>query len=192
MSAGAVFQLITNDGKNDRLIMATKLLNSRLKGVIRKQRNNKHIKCIKENAAGYMHHSSLCIRRCKKFHDHEHTTITDRNSNYIRDYTGRYVNRLSKLHPLDGVKDKCWQKMVKMTKRGDIEIGKQFKPNLIWFYRGERPIYRDYRALNSLSSICRKKIVPISDTTRLQFNVCRTISMTSISKNLTKLSMYYI
>lgn len=34
MSAGAVFNLILNDGKADRLIMATKLLNTRLRDVM--------------------------------------------------------------------------------------------------------------------------------------------------------------
>jgi hypothetical protein len=34
MSAGAVFKLIANDGKADRMIMATKLLNQRIKDVI--------------------------------------------------------------------------------------------------------------------------------------------------------------
>ncbi len=34
MAAGAVFKLITNDGKADRLIMATKLLNQRIKDVM--------------------------------------------------------------------------------------------------------------------------------------------------------------
>jgi len=31
MSAGAVFKLIANDGKADRMIMATELLNQRIK-----------------------------------------------------------------------------------------------------------------------------------------------------------------
>src|SRR5271166_1529331 len=34
MSAGAVFKLIANDGKADRMIMATKLLNQRIKDVM--------------------------------------------------------------------------------------------------------------------------------------------------------------
>ena len=34
MSAGAVFKLIANDGKADRLIMATKLLNQRINDVM--------------------------------------------------------------------------------------------------------------------------------------------------------------
>ncbi len=40
-SAGAVFNLIANDGKADRLIMATKLLNQRIKDIVcyRKQQN---------------------------------------------------------------------------------------------------------------------------------------------------------
>ena len=33
-SAGAVFSLIANDGKADRLIMATKLLNQRIKDIV--------------------------------------------------------------------------------------------------------------------------------------------------------------
>lgn len=34
MSTGAVFKLIANDGKADRMIMATKLLNQRIKDVM--------------------------------------------------------------------------------------------------------------------------------------------------------------
>jgi hypothetical protein len=39
MSAGAVFTLIANDGKADRMIMATKLLNQRIKDVMCARRN---------------------------------------------------------------------------------------------------------------------------------------------------------
>lgn len=34
MSAGAVFKLIANDGKADRMIMATELLNQRIKDIM--------------------------------------------------------------------------------------------------------------------------------------------------------------
>lgn len=34
MSAGAVFRLIANDGKADRMIMATELLNQRIKDIM--------------------------------------------------------------------------------------------------------------------------------------------------------------
>ena len=34
MSAGAVFKLIANDGKADRMIMATDLLNERIKDIM--------------------------------------------------------------------------------------------------------------------------------------------------------------
>lgn len=34
MSAGGVFKLIANDGKADRMIMATELLNSRIKDIM--------------------------------------------------------------------------------------------------------------------------------------------------------------
>lgn len=41
MSAGAVFRLIANDGKADRMIMATELLNQRIRDImcLRKMQN---------------------------------------------------------------------------------------------------------------------------------------------------------
>jgi hypothetical protein len=44
MATGGIFQLITNDGKQDRMLMATGLLNMRLKNIERQRSRNPHIR----------------------------------------------------------------------------------------------------------------------------------------------------
>ncbi len=44
MATGGIFQLITNDGKQDRMLMATALLNKRLLEIERMRARNPQIK----------------------------------------------------------------------------------------------------------------------------------------------------
>jgi hypothetical protein len=44
MATGGIFQLITNDGKQDRMLMATALLNKRLLEIERMRSQNPQIK----------------------------------------------------------------------------------------------------------------------------------------------------
>ena len=44
MSAGGIFAIITNDGKQDRMLMATALLNARMKAIEVQRSRNPHIR----------------------------------------------------------------------------------------------------------------------------------------------------
>ena len=197
MATSGVFGFFTLiDGKADRMIMASKLLNQRINDIrssrLTKKKMMKRAKCVWTKIGDiHIHNSNRCIRRCRKFYEHK-IYPQDNYGYYIRDYTGRYIMPLNKINQFSiyGGYD------YKSIKLGLYVIThhQSHKIKLITI----KLLKRNFDFGHSLMLMCRREINqilekhhPFSLFQKMLFKISRMVLMVFMTKNLTKLSIYY-
>ena len=201
MSTGEVFDLKNIDGLEDAVIMLVGMMSSEYGDIMMacKEKEGKkfvkRIRCVKNEGRKYKHYSNLCMRKCLKLYKYGIHPLDERGSN-TRDHTGRCIRRLKRIKFTFGFTGGFIYKLIKLGYYTGDTCVSTFKTDLIGFLDGAWYL-EDMSDL--IPALCRKnvrkefdKVRTVSVKANARFKIIRENSMTFTSKNLTKLSMYYL